>query len=152
MPGWAKVLIIIAVLAVLLVVGAIVAGAFWWSRNKDTLIAKGKAVITEGQDAGRKTDNQGCVDQSLSRYEAAPGFSGAISSSIFMQTCLQASKPTPGFCDEVPKESDFVKSAGWRVSQCEKADLSADQYCQQLFAPVQRFCERPQMGSSPNGY
>jgi len=68
MPGWAKVLIIIAVLAVLLVVGMIVAGAFWWSRNKDSLIAQGKAVITEGQDAGRKTDNQGCVDESLTRY------------------------------------------------------------------------------------
>ena len=151
MPGWAKVLIIIAVLAVLLVVGMIVAGAFWWSRNKDSLIAQGKAVITEGQDAGRKTDNQGCVDESLTRYKAEPGFKGTISSSIFMQSCLQSSRPTPGFCDEVPKESDFVKSASWQMSQCQKVNLSSDQYCNQLFATVQRFCERPRRSSSPEG-
>jgi len=42
MPGWAKALIIIAVLAVLLVVGVIVAGAYWWSHNKDALIRRGK--------------------------------------------------------------------------------------------------------------
>lgn len=142
MPGWAKALIIIAVLAVLLVVGVVVAGAYWWSRNKDTLIAKGKAVVTEGQDAGRNTDNQGCVDQSISRYKAEPGFSSAITTGIFMQSCLPVSRATSGFCDEVPKQTEFMKSGEWRIAQCEKVDLSSDQYCQQLFAPVQRFCEK----------
>ncbi len=54
MPGWAKALIIVAVVLVLLVVGVIAAGIFLWSRNKDTLIARAKAVVTEGTDAGRK--------------------------------------------------------------------------------------------------
>jgi ABC-type lipoprotein release transport system permease subunit len=147
MPGWAKALIIIGVMAVLLVVGAVVAGAFWWSRNKDTLIARGKAVITEAQDAGHKTDNQGCVDQSISRYKAVPGFTSAISTGIFMQTCLDVSRPTSGFCDGVPRETEFMKSGQWRIAQCEKVDLSSDQYCQQLFAPVQRFCEKAKVRS-----
>lgn len=147
MPGWVKALIIIAVVGVLVVLGIIAAGAFWWSRNKDTLIAKGKAVVTEGKDFGRKSDNQGCVDESVSRYKKEPGFTGSIATSLFMQTCLQNSRPTPGFCDEVPKQTEFMKSAQWRVEQCRQVDLAKDNYCQQLFGGVQQFCERPKLGA-----
>ena len=153
MPGWAKALIIVAILFVLVVVGVIAAGAYWWSHNKDALIARGKAQITEGRNAGLATDNQGCLDQSVLRYKAEPGFAGAIAASLFMQTCLEASKPTPGFCDEVPHETEFMKSSQWRFEQCKRVGLSSDQYCQQLFAPVQRFCQKPfPKPSTPDEY
>lgn len=142
MPGWAKALIIVGALVVLLVVGVIVAGVFWWSNNKDALLAKGKAVYEEGEQAGRKTDSQGCVDQSVTRYKAEPGFTSGISTGIFMQVCLQVSRPTPGFCDEVPKETEFMKAARWQMAQCERVGLSSDQYCRQLFQGVQRFCDK----------
>jgi len=151
MPGWAKALIIAGVLLVVLVVGVVAGGIFWWSRNKDSLIARGKAVVTEGQDAGRKSDNQGCVDQSISRYKRGPGFTSSIETSIFMQTCLQASRPTPGFCDEVPKQTEFMKTAQWRLEQCRQVELSSDQYCQNLFTPVQHFCERRSSGPKEDG-
>jgi len=150
MPGWAKALIIIAVLAVLLVVGVIVAGAYWWSHNKDALIRRGKAQITEGHDFGLTTDNQGCVDYSILRYKADRGFAGAIAANLFLQSCLDSSKQTPAFCDEVPRETEFIKSSEWRLTQCKRVDLSADQYCQQLFAPVQRFCEMPKALPEPS--
>lgn len=142
MPGWAKVLIVIFVLGLLVVLGAIGAGVYWWSNNKDALIAKGKAVVAEGQEAGRHTDNQGCVDQSVARYKAEPGFTSGISTSIFLQTCLQASKPTPGFCDTVPKETEFIKAGQWQLAQCQQVGLGSDQYCRQLFQTVQRFCDK----------
>jgi hypothetical protein len=151
MPGWAKVLIIIVVLIVLAVVGTIAAGAYWWSRNRDALLAKGKAVLTEGVEAGRNTDNQGCVDQSLARYKTEPGFTSSITTTMFMQSCLQVSRPTPGFCDEVPKQDEIMKSVHWRIEQCKRVDLSTDRHCQQLFAPVQVFCEGPQLESGPKG-
>src|SRR6266704_6899594 len=116
MPGWLKALLIIAILFVLLVVGVIAAGIYWWTQNKDALIARGKAVVTEGRDFGRKSDNQGCVDQSISRYKKDPGFGSTISTSVFMQACLENSRPTPGFCDEVPRQTEFMKSAQWRIS------------------------------------
>lgn len=141
MPGWLKALLIIAILVVLLVVGVIAAGIYWWTQNKDALIAKGKAVVTEGRDFGRRSDNQGCVDQAISRYKNDPGFGSTISTSIFMQACLENSRPTPGFCDEVPRQTEFVKSAQWRLSQCRRVDLANDNNCHQLFAPVQKFCE-----------
>jgi len=103
----------------------------------------------QGQ-SGRNSDNQGCVDESISRYKKEPGFGSALSNSIFMQSCLDSSRPTPNFCTDVPKATEFMKSAQWRVDQCRKIDLSSDSYCQQLFQPVQQFCERGPRKSSEN--
>jgi len=148
MPGWAKALIIVGVLVVLIVVGAIVGGVYWWSNNKDALIARGKAVVEEGEETGRQTDNQGCVDQAITRYKSDPGFTGGISSGIFMDSCLRVSRPTPGFCDNVPRETEFIKSGQWQLSQCDRAGLASDQYCRQLFQGVERFCGRQRI--APN--
>ena len=142
MPTWLKILLAVAMVIVLLVIGVVIAGAFWWSRNKDALISRAKEVVTEGKDFGHQSDNQGCVDESVSRYKKEPGFSNAVSTGIFMRSCLDASKPTPGFCDSVPRETEFIKSAQWRVEQCRRFDLSRDSYCQNLFQPVQQFCAK----------
>jgi hypothetical protein len=150
MPGWLKVLLIVAVVIVVLVLGAIGAGVYYVSRNKDAWLARGKAVASEGRDFGRGSDNQGCVDESISRYKKDPGLGSAISNSIFMQSCLDSSRPTPNFCADVPKATEFMKSAQWRMDQCRKIDLSSDSYCQQLFQPVQQFCERGPRKSSEN--
>ena len=140
MPGWLKALLIVLLIFIVLVVGVVVAGVYWVSRNKDAWIAKGKAVMTEGRDFGRNTDNQGCVDESISRYKKDSGFGSAIGSSLFMRACLDASRPTPGFCDDVPGPTEFIKTAQWRIEQCRRVDLSRDNNCQNLFAPVQQFC------------
>ncbi len=55
MPGWLKLLLIVAVVIVVLVLGCIGAGVYYVSRNKDAWIAKGKAVATEGRDFGRQS-------------------------------------------------------------------------------------------------
>jgi hypothetical protein len=141
MPGWLKALLIVLVIIIVLVVGVVAAGVFWFYRNKDALVARTKEIATEARDFGRNTDNQGCVDESISRYKADPGFRTAISTSIFMRICLDNSRPTPGFCDDVPKQMEFMKTAKWRIEQCRRFDLSRDSNCQNLFAPVQQFCE-----------
>ena len=150
MPGWLKALLIALVVIVVLVVGVIIAGVYWLSRNKDALIAKGRAVVTEGRDFGRNSNNQGCVDESISRYKREPGFTSTISNSIFMRACLESSRPTPGFCDEVPKPTEFIKSAQWRISQCRRVDLASDNNCQQLFQAVQQFCDEKALKSNEN--
>jgi hypothetical protein len=142
MPGWLKALLIVGIVIVLLVVGVVGAGVFWWMRNKDALMARAKEVVAEGKDFGSHSDNQGCVDETMSRYKKEPGFSSAISNSIFMRTCLDASRPTPGFCTSVPGKTEFVKAAEWRRDQCARVDLSKDGYCQQLFQPVEEYCEK----------
>src|SRR6266851_10061453 len=126
MPTWLKALLAVALIIVVLVVGAIVAGVVWWGRNKDKLVARAKEVATEGREFGRNTDHQGCVDESVSRYKKEPGFTTVLSNSIFTRACLEASRPTPGFCSDIPRKSEFVKSAEWRISQCRRVDLSSD--------------------------
>jgi hypothetical protein len=142
MPGWLKVLLIVALLIVLLVVGVVAAGVFWWMRNKDELMARAKEVVTEGRDFGRQADNQACVDESISRYKKEPGFGSALSTTMFMRSCLDESRATPGFCDQVPKETEFIKSGQWRAEQCRNVDLAGDSYCQQMFQPVQQYCAK----------
>jgi hypothetical protein len=141
MPGWLKALLIVAIISVLLIIGIVGAGVFWWMKNKDALIGRMKEVATEGKDFGGHSDNQGCVDESISRYKKEPGFISAMSTTLFMSGCFESSRPTPGFCDNVPRVTEFMKSAQWRVDQCRRIDLSSDRYCQQLFQPVQQFCE-----------
>jgi hypothetical protein len=126
---------------VALAVATIVIGVVWVSRNKDAWIAKGKEVMTEGRDSGRNTDNQGCVDESVSRYKKDAGFTATLSTNLFMRACLDSSRPTPGFCNDIPRQTEFLKSAQWRLSQCRRVDLEADGNCQNLFMPVQQFCD-----------
>jgi hypothetical protein len=141
MPTWLKVLLIILVVGVLLVVGVIAAGGIWFYRNKDTIVAKTKAIAEDAQKFGETTDNQGCVNETISRYKADPGFTSAMSNAIFIRLCLNESRDTAGFCDEVPKQREFMKTAQWRKDQCRGVGLESDNYCQHLFTPIQQFCE-----------
>lgn len=153
MPGWLKGLLIVFVVVLVLAVGVIGVGVFYVMRNKDAWLARGKEVAAEGKRFGDSTDNKGCVDESLGRYKQEPGLTSILSNTIFMRTCLEASRSTPGFCDEVPKSMEFMKSAEWRLKQCRLAGLQNDNQCQNLFTPVQQFCEqrsRPRANSNSN--
>ena len=148
MPGWLKALFAVAIIVVLLVGAVVIGGVVWWSRNKDKLMGRAKEVMTEGRDFGRNTDNQGCVDESVSRYKKEPGFSSALSNTIFTRACLDASRPTPGFCNDVPQPTEFMKSSQWTREQCRRVDLATDTYCQQVFQPIQAFCAKGSRNSA----
>lgn len=141
MPGWLKALLIVIVVVFVLAIGVVAIAGYIIYRNKDAVIAKTKQIATEAKDFGEKTDNQGCVDEAISRYKAEPGFTKAIGTSIFMRICLDNSRATPRFCDEVPKQMEFMKAARWKIEQCRRVDLSRDSNCQNLFTPIQQFCE-----------
>jgi len=59
---------------------------------------------------------------------------------LFLRACLDSSRPTPGFCDDVPKQLEFIKAAQWQMQQCKQYGLSAEKQCGQLFTQVQTFC------------
>jgi hypothetical protein len=139
MSTWVKVCIAGGILVVLILVVAIAGGLYWWSTNGKQLIAQAGKAVQEGKEFGAHTDNQGCVSGALTRYKQNKGFGGALSTSLFLKGCLDGSRPTPGFCDSVPKELEFTKSAEWRIRQCSIAGVS-DEYCPQIFSQVQKFC------------
>ncbi|HEY8461771.1 MAG TPA: hypothetical protein VIM99_15380, partial [Blastocatellia bacterium] len=64
------------------------------------------------------------------------------STAAFLGVCLQASEPSPGFCDGVPPENEALKSINWRLRKCADAGLQGDQGCQQLFSVVQKYCDK----------
>lgn len=139
MPGWLKVLLTFAIVIAFLIVGAIGAGVWWWMRNKDALRARAKAVVTEGKDFGKTTDNQGCVSETFNRYKKDPGFLSAFANQGFLTGCLEVSRPTNGFCDNVPL-GDFGKMQEWQGAQCKRYDLRNGRDCQALVMPIVMFC------------
>jgi hypothetical protein len=139
--GFAKGLIISGVVLVVVIAIGISAGIYWLSTHGGEFLEKTKESMADGRKFGKTTDNQGCVTETMSRYKQDPGFRAAFSTQIFLQGCLQASRETPGFCDNVPKRMEFMKSAQWQAQQCSQNNLLRDNYCPQIFAQVQTFCE-----------
>ena len=148
MPTWMKVLLI---LGVLLVVGAGVALFFLARTYGPGLVEAGKQTYEEGVEYGRRTDQEGCLNEAVARQARADGFADMIKNNVFMRACLESSRATPGFCDGVPGRMEFMKSIGWQQQQCRRYGLSQEQQCNQLFQQVQQFCEqRRQRGENAN--
>ena len=141
MPTWMKVLLIVGVLLVVVLVGALVAGYFVVRRYGPGLVEAGKQTYDEGVEYGRRTDNEGCLNEAVARQARAEGFTDLIKNNVFMRACLSASRPTQGFCDAVPRRTEFMKSIGWQQEQCQRYGLSPEKQCNQLFSQMQQFCE-----------
>jgi hypothetical protein len=141
MPTWIKVVLILGVLLVLLFVGAAVAVYFLARTYGPGLVEAGKQTYTEGVEYGRRTDNEGCLNEAVARHARGEGFGDLIKTNVFMRACLEASRPTPGFCDDVPRQTEFMKAVGWQQRQCQRYGLSVEKQCGQLFQQVQQFCE-----------
>jgi hypothetical protein len=146
MPGWLKALLIIAIVGVMLVVGVIGAGYFWWVRNRDTFRTRGRETAAAGREFGRNSDNSGCVDETFSRYKKEPpGFFNAIYDGNFMRACLEVSRPTPGFCDNVPNGKAFELMT-WRETECQRYNVPNDQKCGHLLMPEIMLCGEQKQG------
>ena len=141
MPTWMKVLLVVGVLLVLLFVGAVVVGFFVVRTYGPGLVEAGKQTYNEGVEYGRRSDNEGCLNEAVARHARAEGFTDMIKINVFMRACLEASRPTPGFCDGVPRQMEIMKGVTWQHQQCKRFGLKLEQQCGQLFQGVQRFCE-----------
>lgn len=141
MPTWAKVLLIVLGIVVLLAFVAVGAGVYWWRNYGQGLVQSGKRSMEEGGSFGKSTDNEGCLEEGVARHRQAAGFGEIIKTNLFLRGCLQASRESPGFCDDVPKSSEFIRGGKWQVEQCERYGLNPQRQCAQLFQQVQQFCE-----------
>ena len=147
MPGWLKGVIIAVILVVLLLVGVISAGYLWWARNRDSLRAGANQAIAEGRTFGGSNDNQGCLDEGFVRYKKQPGYFNALNYGQFIEACLQVSRPTLGFCDDVPV-GKMKEMATWRDLQCRHYDIPNDQKCFDLLVPEVMFCGSRKRGET----
>ena len=148
MPTWLKVVLIIGGLIVVLLIVTVFAGVYFVRKYGPEMVEAGKQTIAEGQEYGRRSDNEGCLNEAIARHNRSDGFTGMIKTNIFLRSCLESSRPTPGFCDTVPRQSEFLKSAQWQLEQCGRYNLKTEKQCGQLFQQVQQFCEHKRWGAN----
>jgi hypothetical protein len=131
-----------AIFALLLAAG--IAGIAWYvNAHKGELVAKAKAVRSDGANAGKDLDESRCADESLSRYRTDGGMVGGMKKAVFLGGCLETSQISDGFCADVPREEEFMRSATWRVEQCRRHGFAGDSNCPNILAEVQRYCYGP---------
>jgi len=145
MPTWLKVTLIIGGILFVMFVGLVLLGVYAVRTYGPGLMETTQQGVEEGGTFGRGTDNDGCLTESLTRHESAKGIGEMIKASIFLRSCLEASRPTPGFCDGTPGRLEFVKSAQWQADQCKGRGYAESVPCKQVFKQVQEFCEQRRM-------
>ena len=96
----------------------------------------------EGVEFGRTTDQRGCMDEGLKRGQQLKtlDIAGSVENQFFVESCLQTSRVTPGFCDGVPSSFKNIFT-DWSEKQCEKMDLPAT-ICEGIVEEQIEFCER----------
>jgi hypothetical protein len=144
-----KVIITISICVILLIVGVVGAGIYWWTHEGHKMVEAAGKSMEEGKEAGRKTDNKGCVDQALALYKKDHSLGGVVTNNLFLAGCLDASSPTPGFCDDVPGQTEIMRSATWQIQKCKEAGVPPDPYYRQIFSGVQQYCDRARYKSKP---
>ncbi len=144
-----KIIIVVGLGFSLLMAVGIGGGVYWWSKNKDQILGQFedhvRGQFTEKRKEwvafGRSTDNEGCFAESLRQHDTCGTFPCHLKNNLFLFQCLEASIPTPGFCDDVPPKAEFMKTVTWRVSECFEVEREGS-YCNELFGTLQKFCGR----------
>ncbi|HEX8320809.1 hypothetical protein [Longimicrobium sp.] len=120
---------------VVLVILGVVASFFWLNGNKEELSAgvdKGKA---EGQRFGPGTDEAGCETEAKRRAGEARSFGGQMEIGAFFRACLESSRESPGYCDNVPPPTAIRRSVTWQTARC-----SGDTNCGLVVPVIQTYC------------
>jgi hypothetical protein len=152
MPTWLKVVLIVGGLLVVLFIAAAVGLFFVARKYGPEIVEAGKHSMEEGRDYGRRTDNEGCLNEAVARHSSGGGGIGAaINTNLFLDACLEVSRPTPGFCDDVPAPLEIMRSARWQMDECKHYGLRPESQCGQIFQQVQKFCEIRRRAGTPGG-
>jgi len=139
-----KVILSLLLAGTLLLVGAVGAGMVWWSRNKDTVGKQlGETLKSMNEEAvqfGKTHTQKECLEEALLRHDDCGSFPCHIKNNIFLIETLRSGQPSRGFCEDVPKTTQFMKTVTWRVKICDDLGRSGD-YCRNLMGTVQKHCD-----------
>src|SRR6184192_3832725 len=108
MPGWLKVLLIIAGVGVLLIALAVVGGVFWFKSNMSGWAEAAKRSAAEGTTFGAGKPSADCLTEAAARLRAKNSFNDELGHKFFLRACLDAARQPDGFCDAVPKRDELI--------------------------------------------
>ena len=100
-----------------------------------------EAKEAEGREFGKTTDQLGCMKEGLARAKD-PSINFSLNNGAFVRTCLESSRPVPGFCDGVPRRTLLnPQDYEWTAEQCQGIgmdDRKTD--CSWVFHQQVQFC------------
>ena len=79
------------------------------------------------------------MEKAAERLRGGSGLTHAVACRFYLKACLPASRPSAGFCDQVPKTGELFRRGAWEAEQCRRRNLSGNG-CSQLFEEVVEFC------------
>lgn len=122
---------------VLLLLGilAVVAGGIWWKRNQGDITAEAVVAAREGARFGIANDEAACFEQAKQRAGGSTSVAGAFSVGAYMRSCLEFSRQTPAFCDDVPPQGALRRTIEWQSARC-----GDDAECRNVAQVVQQYC------------
>ena len=126
-----------------LFVAAFVASMIWVSHGGLAVMERAMAVDSAGKRLGALVDARACVDSGFARHGRGAGLSimGSAAERIFLENCLNASRPTPGLCDTVPPAREILREATWANRVCRDRRFG-DMYCPGLLQELADYCGR----------
>lgn len=131
-----------ALVALLILAG--VAGYFWFSRNQPALEEASRGAVQDGARFGVGADEAGCMQEGASRAGGAGGFTGAVAAGAWLRGCLEFSRDTPGFCEDVPPPTAIRRTVEWQRERC-----GADRGCAGVISVVQTYCTEGRQKRTP---
>jgi len=143
MPAWLKIILIVIGVIVLILVGFGVMGYVYFSQHRAEWMKAGTAAKQEGEAFAATHDASQCVDEGIKRLSSCSGLTCEIGARTFLGTCMtKAANAPPQFCSGVPRRSEIIRSAKWRIEECGRRGQPNNQACGRLMQEVQLYCER----------
>lgn len=119
----------------LLGIGAVVAMGIWWKRNEGDITAEAVVAAREGARFGIANDEAACFEEAKQRAGGSVSVAGAFSVGAYMRSCLEFSRQTPAFCDDVPPQGSLRRTMEWQSARC-----GDDAECRNVAQVVQQYC------------
>jgi hypothetical protein len=133
--GCLKIALIGCGVLVVLGVLAVFAAGLWWKRNGGALEAGGRVGAREGARFGLVRDEAACFDEGKRRAAGGASLEASFEVGAFMRACLEYSRPTAGYCDDVPPITAIRRSVAWQQERC-----GGETGCRNVAQVVQAYC------------
>lgn len=128
----------------LLGIAAVVGTGIWWERNRGDIEAEAAVAAREGARFGLTADEAACFEQAERRAEGSLSLAGGFSVGAYMRSCLEFSRQTPGFCDDVPPQGALRRTIEWQTARC-----GDDLECRNVSQVVQQYCASGRLKRAP---
>lgn len=117
---------------------------FFWIRTSGQRIYNeinetAKSSANEGTAFGRTTDENGCLLEAVNRLNIENSISDKAKIHLFLAYCIRTSKPSAGFCSNIPARTAIIDTAKWAQKRCNDIG-SKNEDCVEIMSTVQRVC------------